>query len=137
MISTQHNLKSAFTIHNHHKHNRYISADVCNSWIDKAQNSTQHGDYQTAMQVFEQAIFVNNITHIKLYNQFAKLLMDNVKNYTYAQKILNMALQLSLDTVSNVTDDMDELAHFYHNMGECYMFLNNYNESRLMFEKSI
>ena len=64
---------------------------------------------------------------------------DHMKNYSYAKTILNMALQLSVDIVSNAADDisMDEHAQFYHNMEECQMFLSNYNESRLMFEKSI
>ena len=65
-ISIQHNLNSLFTIPNNHNHKQCISATVFDSLIDKAQNLKQHGDYQTAMKVFEQAIFVNKIIHIKL-----------------------------------------------------------------------
>ena len=136
MISTQHNLNSPLMIHNNHNHNRHISAKVFDSLIDKAQNSTQHGDYQTAMKVFEQAfIFVNNITHFKLHNRYAKLSTDDMKNYTYVKNIVNTAMSIS--AVSNVSGNIDELAHFYHYMGVCQILLTNFNESRLMFEKSI
>ena len=137
LITLTHNisLTSASTDDSKHNHN---TSDVVNSLIIKAQQSVQDGEYETAMKVYEEAIFVKNITHIKLYNQFSVLLMKTIQNYTYSEKILNMALLIG--TESNATDDindMNQLSLVYCYMGMCHGFLNNSIQSKLMFEQSI
>ena len=129
IASVQPSLNSALTNISNHTHN------IADSYIFKAKQSIHDENYQTAMQVFEKAIFIKNITDIKLYNSFGVLLMDKIQNYTYTEKIFNLAL--SLGNTRNATDDLDELAYVYHNMGMCQMFLGNFNQSRLMFEQSI
>ena len=120
----------------------YNINDVVDLWIIKAQQAVQNGDYQTALQVYEKAIFIENITHIKLYNHFGVLLMNNMKNYNYSEKIFNRALQLSVELASNATSthgmiDMDQLSFVYYNMGMCQELLSNFNQSKFMFEQAI
>ena len=132
ITTTQNSLSAASTSNIKFDHN---ATDVVNSYMMKAQNSMEIGDYQTAMEVFEEAIFSTNVTHIKLYNQFGVLLMNIMYNYAYSESIFKTALSLGIE--SNATDDMDQLAHVYHNMGMCQMFLGNFNQSKWMFEQSI
>ena len=130
VASSQYSLNSALS---NDSNNEYKITDSC---IIKAQKSILDGDYQTAMQVYEEVIFVNNITDIKLYNNFGALLM-NIQNYTYAANIFDMAMALSAKNASNATDNIDERSLVYYNMGWCQMVLHNLNQSKLMFEQSI
>ena len=129
ILSPQHSLNSALTSDNNDTHN---ISNVVNSLIHKAQKTANH---ETAMQIYEEAIFVKNITHIKLYNHFGALLLYIMQNLSYAENIFNIALSLGIS--SNTTEDMDELARVYYNMGLCQMFLDHFNQSKLMFKQSI
>ena len=141
IVSVHSSLNSSLHVQStkHRNHDKNNISCVVNSWIDKAQNSTKYGDYQTAMKVYQEAIFVNNITHIKLYNHFGTLLVDHIQNYTYGEYILNAALSIGI--ASNKTHghihDIDQLAYVYHNMGVCQMYLGNFNQSKKMLEQSI
>ena len=115
------------TSNNNHKHN-ISDINVVNIWIIAT-------NQETTMQVYEQASFVENITHIKLYNHFGALLFYIMQNLTYAENIFNIALTVGI--ASNTTEDMDQLARVYYNMGVCKMLLDNFSQSKLMFEQSL
>ena len=110
---------------------------TANVWIVEAQKSIQDKDYQTTAKLFERAIFLSSTKDIKLYNHFGALLIDKLKNYTYAEKILNMALSTVNCTYHDQHANDNDVSHIYYNMGICQMFLGNYNQSKVMFEESI
>ena len=86
-------------------------------------------------QVFEQAIFIENTTDIRIYNMFASLLMDQFKNYIYAQKVLDKGLLVANANIN--INQTEQLSVLYYNMGMCQSYINDFNKSKFMFEESI
>ena len=59
--------------HQHNVHAVLIDDNSVNSLIHKAKSTNEI----TAVQIYEEAIFVKNIIHIKVYNHFGELLMHS------------------------------------------------------------
>ena len=87
---------------------------------------------EQAHRVYENKIFVANTTDTRIHNYFAKLLIDSFQNYSYAQKVLDIALSIGI-----ATNDSDGLSVSYFASGLCQQSLGNYNRSKNMFEQAI
>ena len=83
-----------------------ISSDAYTEWIRiQVQTSIENRHYHSAVRMLEKAIFVNNITDIKLHIQLATLSLNTLHNCTKTDQVLSNALVVA--STYNTTDTTD------------------------------